>query len=124
MTDVETGSRVIEGRFDDLAATEPYPGVQRRSFDSAKATVNRYTFEPGASFPIHRHPAEQITVIEQGDVEMTVDGDARKLVAGEWSVVAGDVEHGITAGGEGASILAIVVPRRESADAYTVVEQS
>ena len=113
-----------EGRFDDLDAAEPYPGVVRRSFDSAKATVYRYEFTPGASFPIHRHAAEQITVIEAGEVEMTVDGEARRLRAGDWSVVAGDVEHGITAGTDGARILAIVVPRRESADAYTVVESA
>lgn len=112
-----------DGRFDDLDAAEPYPGVVRRSFDSAKATVNRYEFTPGASFPIHRHAAEQITVIEEGEVEMTVAGSSRRLRAGDFSVVAGNVEHGITAGSDGARILAIVVPRRESADAYTVVER-
>ena len=122
MTDA--GGRVVEGRFADLEAGEPYPGVVRRTFDSAKATVNEYAFEPGASFPIHRHPAEQITLIQEGEVEMTVEGVPRQLRAGDWSVVAGEVEHGITAGPGGARILAVVVPRRESADAYTVVGQS
>jgi len=119
MTD---GARAaVEGRFADLATEEPYPGVVRRTFDSDKATVNQYAFAPGASFPIHRHEAEQITLIEQGEVDMTVAGSVRRLRAGDWSVVPGDVEHGITAGPDGARIVAMVVPRRETADAYTVV---
>lgn len=111
----------LEGRFADLEAHEPYPGVVRRSFDSDKATVNQYAFAPAARFPIHRHESEQITLIEEGEVDLTVDGVTRRLRAGDWSVVAGDVEHGITAGPDGARIVAVVVPRRERADAYTVV---
>jgi quercetin dioxygenase-like cupin family protein len=52
---------------------------------------------------------------------MTVGDRVESLAAGDWSVVESDVEHGIRAGADGARVLAIVVPRRESADAYTVV---
>ena len=111
------------GTFDELAADEPYPGLQRRAFDSAGATVTEYRFEPGARFPIHKHPQEQITLISEGDVEMTIAGEVSRLGPGAWSVVGPDVEHGITAGSEGARILAIVVPRRSGPDAITVVER-
>ena len=84
--------------------------------------MNEYSFEPGASFPLHRHPEEQITLILEGSVELTVQGDTSILEAGGWSVVGGDVEHGITAGPEGARIVAIIVPRRASVGAYTGVE--
>ena len=110
------------GSFDALPHDRPYPGLQRRAFDSAGATVTEYRFEPGASFPVHRHPQEQITLIAEGEVEMTIDGRVSQLRAGDWSVVAPEVEHGITAGPEGARILAIVVPRRAGPDAITVVE--
>jgi quercetin dioxygenase-like cupin family protein len=53
---------------------------------------------------------------------MTIEGRVSQLRAGDWSVVAPDVEHGITAGPEGARILAIVVPRRAGPDSITVVE--
>ena len=111
-----------EGSFSDLPVEEPYPGLRRRTFDGEGATVNEYVFEPGARFPIHRHSQEQITLIEEGEVELTVGGETALLRAGDWSVVGPDVEHGIRAGDGGARILAIVVPRRESSAAYTVVE--
>jgi quercetin dioxygenase-like cupin family protein len=106
------------GRFDALEADEVYPGVTRRSFSSREATVTSYAFAPNASFPLHSHPQEQITLVTGGSVEMTVAGESESLVAGAWSVVAGGVEHGITAGPEGAIVTAVVVPRRASADAY------
>jgi quercetin dioxygenase-like cupin family protein len=109
------------GSFESLPVEEPYPGLRRRTFDSAGATVNEYAFEPGASFPLHRHPQEQITLVEEGEVEMTIEGKVSRLTAGAWSVVGPDAEHGITAGAGGARILAIIVPRRKSADGYTVV---
>jgi quercetin dioxygenase-like cupin family protein len=112
----------VIGTFDELPVDEPYPGLQRRAFDSAGATVTEYRFEPGARFPLHRHPQEQITLIAEGDVEMTIEGTVSRLGAGAWSVVGPEVEHGITAGPEGARILAIVVPRRSGPNALTVVE--
>lgn len=110
------------GSFDSLQVEEPYPGLRRRTFDSDGATVNEYTFAPGASFPLHRHPQEQITLVLEGKVTMTIERSSSELAAGAWSVVGPDVEHGITAGAKPARILAIVLPRRRSADAYTVVE--
>ena len=111
----------MRGQFDELPAEEVYPGVVRRSFSSKQATVTSYTFAPGAAFPLHRHPQEQITLIEAGDVEMTIADRVESLSAGDWSVVDADVEHGICAGPAGAHVLAIVIPARASADAYTVV---
>jgi quercetin dioxygenase-like cupin family protein len=104
-----------------MPAEEVYAGVERRSFSSRQATVTSYSFAPGATFPLHRHAQEQITLVEAGDVEMTVGNRVEPLAAGEWSVVEGDIEHGIRAGSEGARIVAIVIPRRESLDAYTVL---
>jgi quercetin dioxygenase-like cupin family protein len=111
------------GRFDAIAADEPWPGVRRRAFDSEGATVTRYEFEPGAVFPTHNHPQEQITLIDAGQVEFTVDGRTERLGPGEWSVVAPNVAHGLRAGPAGARFLAIIVPRRESGDAYTVMKR-
>jgi len=110
------------GSFDALGADEPYPGLERRVFDADGATVTEYRFAPGARFPLHRHPQEQITLVSDGDVEMTVAGEVLRLSAGAWSVVAPEIEHGITAGRSGARIVAIVVPRRRAPGAYTVVE--
>ncbi len=105
-----------------MGTDEPYPGVTRRSFDSERATVTAYAFRPGARFPLHRHPQEQITVVQRGDVEMTVGEEIHALAAGAWWVVPPGVDHGVTAGPDGAEILAVIVPRREHAEAYSLAE--
>jgi quercetin dioxygenase-like cupin family protein len=110
------------GAFGDLPVDQPYPGVYRRALDTDRATVTRYVFEPGARFPQHVHPQEQFTLVEEGTVELDAAGERSRLLAGDWSVIPPEVEHGITAGEAGASILAIVVPRRSGADDYTLAE--
>ena len=85
---------------------------------SSRLTVSRYEFETGATFPLHSHAQEQLTVVEEGAVEMTIAGTATLLEVGDWSVVEPGVEHGITARAGGARILAIVTPPRATTDEY------
>ena len=106
------------GSFASLPSEEPFPGVRRRALSASQLTLSRYEFEPGASFPLHSHPQEQLTLVEAGSVEMTIAGSPQRLAAGEWSIVAPQVEHGITAGGDGARILAIVSPARAKPEEY------
>jgi quercetin dioxygenase-like cupin family protein len=101
------------GSFEEIDAETPYDGIDRRVLTTPKATVQEYRFEPGASFPIHHHPQEQITVVLDGEVSFSADGERRDLRAGEWSVVPGDVPHGVTAGPAGARFIAILVPPRK-----------
>nr|HEX3317618.1 cupin domain-containing protein [Solirubrobacteraceae bacterium] len=110
------------GSFDALPLDEPWPGVRRTSFDTSRATITRYEFEPGAVFPMHSHPQEQVTVLQAGEAEFTVGGRVEILLPGAWSVVPGGVEHGLRAGRSGARFLAIVVPRRERSHAYDLAE--
>jgi quercetin dioxygenase-like cupin family protein len=108
------------GRFAGLEAETPYPGVRRRTVQAERMTVSEYTFEPGASFPLHRHAQEQVTLVEAGEVRLTAGGTTAVLGAGAWSVMPGGVEHGITAGPEGARIVAIISPRREGGGEITL----
>ena len=110
------------GSFNSLEAEEAYPGVVRQSFSSEEATVSRYTFSPGARFPLHRHPQEQITLVYSGSVEMTVAGEQSTMGGGEFAVVGKGVEHGITAGADGARVLAIIVPPRRGEGEIQVSE--
>jgi quercetin dioxygenase-like cupin family protein len=112
----------MRGSFEDLPADELYAGVMRRTFSSSRATVTLYSFEPGAEFPLHRHPQEQITVVESGQAEITIGDRTESLSAGGWAIVEPEVEHGLRAGSGGARILAVVVPPRDHPDEYTVLE--
>jgi quercetin dioxygenase-like cupin family protein len=112
----------VRGSFHALEPDQVYDGVVRRSFSSAQATIMSYSFAAGAQFPVHRHPQEQVTLVQSGEIEMTIGARRESLSAGDWTIAPPEVEHGITAGGDGASIIAIVVPRRAASDAYTVVD--
>jgi quercetin dioxygenase-like cupin family protein len=101
------------GSFGALAAEAPHVGIDRRVLATEKATVQEYRFEPGASFPLHHHPQEQITVVLDGEIAFSAGGERRTLGAGEWSVVPGGVPHGVTAGPAGARFLAVLVPPRK-----------
>jgi len=101
------------GSFDQIGVEHPYEGIDRRVLTTSKATVQEYSFEPGASFPLHQHPQEQLTLVLEGELSFAADGEVHQLAAGSWSVVPGDVEHGITAGSAGARFLAILVPPRK-----------
>lgn len=114
------GQRI--GRFEELPESEPYEGLLRRTFDSEHATVSEYRFEPGARFPLHTHPEEQLTFVTEGEIELTAGDEVTRLVKGNWAVLAGGVPHSIRAPDGSAGILAVVIPRRASPTAYTVVE--
>jgi quercetin dioxygenase-like cupin family protein len=103
-----------------MTIEQPFPGVQRETRHTEQATLARYEFEPGAEFPLHTHAEEQITVILTGSVEFEVGGELQRLGPGETSVVAARVEHGLRAGPEGASFVAVLVPRRATPDAYQI----
>jgi quercetin dioxygenase-like cupin family protein len=110
------------GSLDALPREQPFDGVTRRALTTSRMTIASYVFEPGATFPLHSHAQEQWTLVEQGSVEMTIAGRASRMRVGEWSLVDSGVEHGITAGDEGARILAIVAPPRTSADEYDLAD--
>lgn len=101
------------GSFNEIGPESPYDGIARRVLTTSKATVQEYRFEPGATFPLHRHAQEQITLVLEGELSFSADGGTHPLGAGAWSVVPGDVEHGITAGPGGTRFLAILVPPRK-----------
>lgn len=111
------------GSFRSAQSEEPFPGVSRRALTTQRATVTQYTFSPGATFPLHSHPQEQITLVESGSVEMSIDGKRLKLAAGGWAVVEPEVAHGITAGASGAAVLAIVSPPRGAANDYELATE-
>jgi quercetin dioxygenase-like cupin family protein len=110
------------GSLAALPAEQPYPGNRRRTFSSSQATVAEYTFEPGARFPRHHHAQEQITLVQEGQIELTAAGRTAALGPGQWAVTAAGVEHGVRAGDRGARFLAILVPRRGADDALTVTD--
>jgi quercetin dioxygenase-like cupin family protein len=85
-------ARIIE--WQQVEATEVFPGVIRQALVSETSTIVRYTYHPGSVFPTHEHPEEQITVVHSGEIEFTVAGETVRLRAGQVAVIPGGVPHG------------------------------
>jgi quercetin dioxygenase-like cupin family protein len=111
----------MRGSLDGPDVDEPFSGVHRTSFSTAQMTVTHYRFAPGASFPRHRHDQEQVTIVQGGDVELTVAATAYQLTDGEWFVVGSQIEHGLIAGPGGAQVIAIVSPPRREVDDFKLL---
>ena len=80
-----------------LAWAEAAPGIRRKVLchDDAVMLV-RFAFEAGAAGAAHRHPHRQVSVIESGSFDVTIDGATQRLAAGDSYLVAPDLLHGAT----------------------------
>jgi quercetin dioxygenase-like cupin family protein len=67
-------------------------------WESLQALVS---FAPGASFPRHRHPGEEIIYVTQGTIEYEVDGKPVTVKAGEVLFIPYGVVHAARNTGNG-----------------------
>jgi quercetin dioxygenase-like cupin family protein len=73
---------------------ELFDGVRLHAIGGEQVLLCRVRYEPGKRVGSHSHPeAEQLMVILDGEVTMTIGGETRTLVAGDVAVVNRGVEH-------------------------------
>jgi quercetin dioxygenase-like cupin family protein len=83
--------------FRTFNGVEPYEmreGVTLRSVGGEQVLLCRVEYEPGKRVPRHAHEhTEQVMLIVDGEVTMTVEGETRTLRAGDTAVVNRGLEH-------------------------------
>jgi quercetin dioxygenase-like cupin family protein len=73
---------------------ELYEGVQMHAIGGEQVLMCRVTYAPGKRVQRHSHPeAEQLMLILDGEVTMTIGDETRTLVAGDVAVVNRGIEH-------------------------------
>jgi len=71
-------------------------GVRLHAIGGEQVLVCRVTYEPGKQVPEHAHEhTEQVMVIVDGEVTMTVEGEQRDVKAGDVVVVNRGVRHSL-----------------------------
>lgn len=98
--------------WDAIPPSHPQPGVTTRRFDSDGMTIVRYEFAPGAAFPVHSHPEEQVVILLKGQVAFTIGNQEVMLGPGAVCHVPPHVPHGAVAGPEPVVFLNLLSPRR------------
>jgi quercetin dioxygenase-like cupin family protein len=97
-----------QGIFRELA-----DGMTTRVFPGEQAMISIVRIEPDKQGRIHSHPQEQWGFCVRGSGLRTQQGEVVQVSAGDFWRTPGDVEHGFTAGPDGAVIFDVFAPPRE-----------
>jgi quercetin dioxygenase-like cupin family protein len=106
------------------AEDTPFAGITRTTFDGEESTVVEYRFAPGATFPLHHHAQEQVTIVLSGRIHYSDDDGERTFAAGDWVSTPSGVIHGIRSDAEGATFLAILAPPRARDESPTLIKHN
>ena len=99
------------GDFKELRVV---PGVVHHVVSSERIMLVVAEIEPNTSLPPHTHAVEeQMGMVLEGELEMTVGGETRKLKKGDAYIAPPNVEHGGRTGEKPAIYIDIFSPPRE-----------
>ena len=88
-------------------------GIERQMVWGDRVMVCRLRIAPRTVTPVHSHPHEQVTLVERGPVEFTVDGATRIAQTGDVLVFPSHVRHGATMLDQEVVLIDIFSPPRE-----------
>lgn len=100
-------------RRDDLAAFSPVPGMVMQAVIGGRLMANWVTIEPNRVMPWHHHPHEQLGIMLEGTVEMTIGDETRLLHPGDAYAIPPNVPHGAVTHDEGCVMLDVFTPPRD-----------
>jgi quercetin dioxygenase-like cupin family protein len=95
-------------------AKELVPGVNARTFWGEQMLLAVVVLDAHAVVPMHSHPHEQAGTVIEGEMRLTIAGEARWLKPGDTYIIPGGVEHMAEAGENAAKILDVFSPVREA----------
>jgi quercetin dioxygenase-like cupin family protein len=88
-------------------------GIVRQMMHGDRVMVCRLTIPAGTAMPAHRHPHEQITIVESGRVRYVLGSDEREFGPGDVILMPGELWHGATTLDEDVVLIDIFSPIRE-----------
>jgi quercetin dioxygenase-like cupin family protein len=80
-------------RLADIETRALIPGAEVRFVHSDYMTLAYWDFQPGALFPDHAHPHEQVVNCIEGVFDLTVEGETTRLRASSVVVIPPDASH-------------------------------
>jgi len=97
----------------DVTQDEIAPGVTRKIMGyQSDLMLIRVEFKGNTSFPLHKHPHQQITHIIEGMFKATVNGKSETLGPGDSYIVPENVLHTVESLGSGI-LIDVFSPRRD-----------
>lgn len=78
----------------DVSKVEVIDGFKARFIHTESMTLGFFEAEKGAVLPMHQHLHEQVTQVQQGEFQLTIDGEAKVYTKGMVAVIPPNVMHG------------------------------
>jgi quercetin dioxygenase-like cupin family protein len=88
-------------------------GIERQMVWGERVMVCRLRIAARTVTPVHSHPHEQVTLVERGPVEFTIDGQTRIVQTGDVLVFPSHLRHGATMLDQEVVLIDIFSPPRE-----------
>lgn len=95
-----------------LPGFNPLDGIRMSVMAGARMMANWVRLEPGAVVPVHDHPHEQMGLVIEGEIDMTIGDETRRVGPGVAYIVPGGVRHSGAGGPNGCLVLDIFSPPR------------
>jgi quercetin dioxygenase-like cupin family protein len=91
---LDEGSTSPFGTWNGTSRYEIFPGVRLHAVGGEQVLLCRVSYDPGRRVQRHVHEqTEQVMVVLEGEVELTVEGETQMLRAGDTAVVNRGLEH-------------------------------
>lgn len=88
-------------------------GVARRvRAETQELMVVEFRFSTGGVGALHKHPHTQSTYVQSGAFDFTMNGETRRIEAGDCFVIPSNVEHGCVCV-EAGQLVDCFAPRRD-----------
>ena len=77
----------------DIEQRELIPGYKVRFIHSKNMTFAYWDIEEGAPLPEHSHPHEQVATMIEGEFELTVESETKRVQKGDVAVIPPNAKH-------------------------------
>ncbi|HEY3384638.1 MAG TPA: cupin domain-containing protein [Vicinamibacterales bacterium] len=105
--------RYQHASWTSIPVASPLVGAERRMMVGDNLMICRLRFDPHVVTPVHTHPHEQMTLVEQGRVRFYIGREERIAGPGDVLHFPSNVEHGATMLDEEVVLIDIFTPVRE-----------
>ena len=97
----------------EIAGFAPAAGILMQSVVGGKLMANWVTIAPNTLVPLHHHPHEQLGVMLEGAMELTIGAETRLLRPSDAYTIPPHLPHGARTLDEGCVVLDVFTPVRE-----------
>jgi quercetin dioxygenase-like cupin family protein len=91
---------------DSMRTNERLPGWHGRYWRSEHMSFAHYAIDAGSSIHEHHHPHEEVWLVLEGELEVTVAGETQRAGPGCVAVVPPDALHSVRALTSGRAVVA------------------